>query len=174
MAKNVPTSMQWITFPSTIKTTATIEWSEGTSKSNVYYVTYCYWGTHPQFPDVAGPDEYAVVSQPAQTPAANAPKPPPPAREFMADRLERIMREKGVSLDPDGNASAVAKQAPKPRMTADKVNLKVLGKAKLFIASEFFEEDYCGGPMKDYHIKDVIKPKPKPKPKDGTSNMPIP
>lgn len=44
MALAIPTSGQWITFPTKPADAVWIAWKEGVDRSAVYYITKCWWG----------------------------------------------------------------------------------------------------------------------------------
>lgn len=44
MSKNVPTSTQWVTFPTNPRNAVLLEWTSGGKRSATYYVTKAYWG----------------------------------------------------------------------------------------------------------------------------------
>ena len=44
MSRNIPTSTQWVTFPTNPRNAVLVEWTEGGARSVTYYVTKCYWG----------------------------------------------------------------------------------------------------------------------------------
>ncbi|KAF2497634.1 hypothetical protein BU16DRAFT_559369 [Lophium mytilinum] len=117
MALNVPTTGQWITFPTEPDDKATVSWKEERSnRSAVYYLAKAYWG---------------YLDKGIEIPAL---------------MTKKDVEEASKNRKENGSKPVVAKK--------DK-RLTVLGETNIFIAAEFAEKGYQGGPMQDYHILDL-------------------
>lgn len=148
MAKLIPTSTQWITFPANPQSSVPVEWTDGSAHSNIYYITQCYWGT---IPGKTGPEGATIEPNPASQVNGAL------GDDSAAKGLETALAKKGISLVAKHEPGKSPDQ-PKPTVAGDdSKNFKVLGKTILYIAAEFVEDQYCGGVMVDYHIKDLVK-----------------
>ncbi|KAK3389206.1 hypothetical protein B0H63DRAFT_445419 [Podospora didyma] len=156
MSKHVPTSTHWVTFPSEPKSKVLIDWTDDGHHHNVYYVTKCYWGTLP--PTVR-------LSDPAPEPVAKYTSSSKTASEKNSSEieiLEQALKAKGVNVD-HLSKEIVQQEQPRPRVLVDQA-LHIIGETRIFIAAEFVEDQYRGGPMLPYHIKDLTQRSPDSKP----------
>ncbi|KAK0629292.1 hypothetical protein B0T17DRAFT_505870 [Bombardia bombarda] len=157
MSKRVPTSTQWVTFPSNPKSSAVVEWADGGRRTNIYYVAKCFWGTLPQkdYPDTP----CATIGKYVSTTKALEKKQIDSLSN--AERLEYELKSKGVYVDESTLKSNGQQEQPQPRVVFDHDRaLNILGETKLFIAAEFVEEQYRGGPLRSYHLKDLAEGNP--------------
>ncbi len=130
MAQRIPYSTQWVTFPTNPWASVVIRWNEGRLRRNaVYYHCTCYWGT------LKDAEIASAAIEKARQKGSKVVKAADESEFVILGKLELNTREYSL--------------------VCLKSLLHYLGSTRIFIAQEYVEHQFQGGPAKGFHLRDL-------------------